>query len=129
MSTLPTNLLSAVRYFADRAVCHAYMRQIKWPADFSYVVSQVSRYQNYALFISERPEKCEFCPRIDGLAGVMGSLDLDQTDSDEGLPGLALFRRPGGHADRRHMARPETSSSAGDLISQASRRAGIIPQP
>lgn len=31
MSDLPTSLLSAVRYFADKATCNAYMRSIKWP--------------------------------------------------------------------------------------------------
>lgn len=28
---LPDSLLEAVRYFSDLAVCHAYMRKIKWP--------------------------------------------------------------------------------------------------
>lgn len=32
MDILPTNLISAVRYFADKAVCNDYMRSIKWPS-------------------------------------------------------------------------------------------------
>jgi hypothetical protein len=28
----PSNLIAAVRYFADKLVCNAYMRQIKWPS-------------------------------------------------------------------------------------------------
>jgi transposase-like protein len=31
MDDLPRDLLSAVRYFSDRARCNAYMRSIKWP--------------------------------------------------------------------------------------------------
>lgn len=31
MNDMPTNLIAAVRYFADKAVCNAYMVKIKWP--------------------------------------------------------------------------------------------------
>ena len=31
MTDLPNSLLEAVLYFSDLAVCHEYMRKIKWP--------------------------------------------------------------------------------------------------
>jgi transposase-like protein len=61
MDYAPTNLIDAVRYFADLRVCNAYMRSIKWP-DGQPVCPRCGSANCYQL--STRPVlKCRGCKK------------------------------------------------------------------
>jgi transposase-like protein len=61
MDYTPTNLIDAVRYFADLKVCNAYMRSIKWP-DGQPVCCRCGSSSIYE--ISTRPIlKCRACKK------------------------------------------------------------------